>query len=303
MQRAMIKRRSSKLRRIEKDILPYFFISPAIILLIILTFIPFLEAIRMSFTACNLFRPGSENRYVGLDNYITMLQNPDFYRVLLNTIVFTIFSITISLLISLVAALALNEKIRGVNVFKTIVLLPWVIPPVAAALIWQQLFDSNFGVINYLLTVTGLSTKYEAFLANPQLVLYSLAIIAVWKYSPFLIVGLLAGLQAIPEHLYEAAKVDGAGRWQRFLNVTLPGIKPILFILLMLQIIWRFNHFDIVWILTGGGPGVSSHLVSTYAYEYAFRFYDFARGSTVAVISLVLILILTYFYVRRTKIW
>ena len=167
-------------------------------------------------------------------------------------------------------------------------MIPWIVPPVTAGLIWLTLYDPNSGVLNQIIKAIGL--RPIEWLGNSNIVLFSLIIVAVWKYSPFMIVGLLAALQAIPEHLYEAADVDGASTFQKFSFITFPMLLPTTTVLLVLGSIWRAGHFDLVYMLTGGGPAEASELFATYAFQKTIDRLEAGMGSTVAILGVLGIL-------------
>jgi ABC-type sugar transport system permease subunit len=277
---------------------PYLFIAPAGILLIAVFAIPTIWAIGMSLFEYNLI--GTDRPFVGLDNYINLLTNDRvFWRSVRVTIVWTFISVSLEYVIALVIAVLLNEagKLRGG--FRAVTALPWAVPPVIAALIWSTMYDPHIGVLNQVLQPMGLIRSPKTWLAEPGLVLPSLIAVVLWKYTPFMILALLAGLQSIPEDLYDAAAVDGANLLQRFRYVTLPLLMPVTTVVLTLGVIWRAKHFDIVWALTKGGPGSTSELLTINAYRRVIMSFQAGVGSAVAVILAIGLLGFMIYMLRR----
>jgi multiple sugar transport system permease protein len=265
--------------------------------------IPFLDAIRLSFTA----RQGSENVVVGFDNYVNLFSDSFFRTAVANTFVYTAWAEVFKVAAGLVAALLLHHLRRGRAVVTGLVLLPWVIPTVVTAVSWRSLFDPIFGSLNHVLTATGigplLATLHivpewpAAWLSDPDLAMASVIMVNVWKGIPFFAINFLVGLKAIDSQLYEAAAVDGASAWRRFIHVTLPGLRYVILVTVLLSTIWTFNNFDLVWLLTQGGPGSSTALYTIFAYQTAILQLQLGLGSAAAIfllpVSALLIWILT----------
>ena len=275
--------------------IPYFFIAPSVIVMIAIVAFPLGQVVVLSFQKYNFL---SDPEFVGMKNYYYILfKDPYFWTVVKNTVIWTVVSVFVQYVYSLGVALLLNQGIRMRNFFRGIMLLPWIVPPVTAGLIWLTLYDSNNGILNQIITALGFSPV--DWLANSNIVLFSLMLVAIWKYSPFMIVGLLAAIQAIPEHLYEAADVDGASTIQKFIYVTFPMLLPTTTVLIVLGSIWRAGHFDLVYMLTGGGPGEASELFATYAFQKTIDRLEAGMGATVAILGVLGILVLIWYFVRR----
>jgi ABC-type sugar transport system permease subunit len=236
---------------------------------------------------------------VGIENYIKLARDEDFLVSLVNTSILTVVTVPVSFIIGLGLALFLNQNIKGRGVFRTLWFLPYAMTPVITALLWNQLFDGSYGVFNAILHDLGLIQSNIHFLEDPQLALWSIMIVIMWMFTPFFTITLLAGLQGIPPTLFEAAKIDGANTFQVFRWITLPGLRAIAVTVLIVQTIWRFNHFDVVWVLTRGGPGVSSQLINTYSYMEALVFYKMAYGMTISVVSTAIMFVFTCVYIKK----
>lgn len=285
-------RRRRQLRRTTES---YAFLSPTIVLLVVLMMVPIVIVIGYSFQDNVILNSSPE--FVGIANYVEILTDPGFWRATGNTLFFTLTSVAAHLVLGLCFAMMLNSPLLGRvarSIFRALYILPWLFTVAVIAVLWRMLLAPN-GVINFLL-----STDIE-WLASPQLALGTVTFINIWAGYPFFMVSLLAGLQGIPGDLYEAATVDGAGSAQRFWNVTLPQLRPIIVSLVLLDLIWTSQQFALIWMTTGGGPIDVTEVLSTFTYKLAFAEYDFSLAATSAVLVLLMSMVLAVFYVRHQK--
>lgn len=286
---------SKRRRQLRRTAESYAFLSPTIILLFVLMIIPIVMVIGYSLQDSAII--GKSAQFVGVDNYVSVLGNPSFWNATRNTIIFTVTSVAAHLIIGLGFALMLNNTLMGAvprAIFRGLYVLPWLFTVAVIAVLWRMLLAPN-GVINFLL-----SSDIE-WLASPQLALGTVTFINIWAGYPFFMVSLLAGLQGIPSDLYEAATVDGAGPVQRFWNVTVPQLRPIIVSLVLLDLIWTSQQFALIWMTTGGGPINVTEVLSTFTYKLAFAKYDFSQAATSAVLVLLMSMVLAVFYVRHQK--
>ena len=235
-------------------------------------------------------------RKVGIGAKFVVL-DPGFWKATGNTVFFSVVSVAAHLVLGLGFAMMLNSRLLGTvtrTVFRALYVLPWLFTAAVIAVLWRMLLAPN-GVINFLL-----NTNIE-WLASPQLALGTVTFINIWAGYPFFMVSLLAGLQGIPQDLYEAATVDGATAWQRFWNVTVPQLRPIIISLVLLDLIWTSQQFALIWMTTGGGPIDVTEMLSTFTYKLAFAKYDFSLAATSAVLVLLMSMVLAVFYVRHQK--
>jgi multiple sugar transport system permease protein len=282
-------------RKRRKSLESYGFLAPTLILLIVLMVIPIVMVVGYSFMDNVILNRSPE--FVGLDNYVTILTDSAFLNAISNTLIFTITSVVAHLILGLTFAMLLNSELIGRiprAIFRALYILPWLFTAAVIAVLWRMLLAPN-GVINFLL-----NSDVE-WLASPELALGSVTFINIWAGYPFFMVSLLAGLQGIPAELHEAARVDGASGIQRFFNVTIPQLRPIIVSLVLLDLIWTSQQFALIWMTTGGGPINVTEVLSTYTYKLAFAKYDFALASTSAVLVLVMSMVLAFFYVRHQK--
>ncbi len=277
----------------------FLFIAPIVILMTVFIGWPFFKALYTSMTIRTLAR---ETKFVWFDNYIRLYQDPYYLQAVENTIVFTSGSVFFKLLLGLCAALLLHSQKRWRNLLTGLILLPWIIPSVVQALAWRSILDPLFGGLNPILQGLGLISQPLSWLADPRLAMMSVIAVNVWAGIPFFTVNMLAGLQSIDNELYEAAQIDGANAWQRFVSITLPGLRYVVAVATLLSTIWTFNGFETIFLLTGGGPGNVTKVYAVMAYEKAIRGLQFGPGTAVAFsltpVLAVFILILAR-YMRR----
>jgi multiple sugar transport system permease protein len=276
---------------------PYGFLSPTIVLLIILMLTPIVMVI--GYSVLDRVVTTNDSTFVGFDNYAQVLTDPVFFTAVRNTAFFAGVSVVVHFVLGLGFALLLNTKLLGARtkaLFRMVYILPWLFTAAIIAVLWRLLLSPN-GVVNYLL-----QTDVE-WLANSDLALPTVTFINIWAGYPFFMVSLLAGLQGIPQDLYEAATVDGASWRQRFVHVTLPQLRPIIISMALLDFIWTTQQFALIWLTTGGGPIVATEVFTTFTYKLAFASYDFSVAAASAVLVLLLSMVLAFFYVRHQKAW
>ncbi len=285
------------LREIIAHWADYAYVLPALIVMGLVIVYPLFDVLRLSFFYTSPY--GGAERFVGLDNYREAIADPNFGLVLRNTIVWTVFSTIFAIILGLLAALALVRPIRFRGIFRSILFIPYIISAVTAAFLWKWLYHADFGVISGMLIGAGAIKLPIKFIDSTALVMPSIIVANVWKEFPFAMIMFLAGLQAIPEHLYNAAKVDGAGRWRRFTDITIPQLMPVLTITSILLIIANINAFTIVWVLTGGGPAYQSQIFITHLYSVAFvGSPHFELAAALGVLIFLALMIFAIIYIR-----
>jgi multiple sugar transport system permease protein len=282
----------------------YALLLPAGILIAVLVGFPFLRALWLSFHDKLLGKQDAP--WIGLRNYTSLLGDHIFWQAVKNTFVFTVGSIVCKLVIGLVVALILNEALPLRGLWRSIVMLPYAMPTLVSVLVWKWMYNDVSGVLNYLLTQTKIIDHPVLWLSDPGRAMPAVIAVNVWRGFPFFVITILAGLQAVPQELYDAAKVDGAGIWARFWKVTLPGILPVMAVTTLFSTILTFNDFSIIWILTQGGPGNATNVLSTLTYNIAIRGYQLGKGVAISVLMLpiliVLILILNRYINQREEL-
>ncbi len=266
------------------------FLLPLFVLVVALIAYPFYRAIWLSFTDKLV---GYPERFVGLKNYLYLIYDDGFRGVVRNSFIFTLGSVALKLLTGLGMALVLNAIWRWRNFFRGLFLLPWITSTVIIALTWRWMFDSfpGRGFFNSVLLDAGLLSRPIAFMATAEGAMLAVIVANWWRGFPFFGVCYLAGMQSIPLELYDAASVDGAGPWQRFWHVTLPGLKHIMIVTVLLSFIWTINDFNIIYVMTRGGPGTATQVFATYSYEVAFNQLRWGRGVTISIFLVPLLIV------------
>ena len=296
---------STRRFRLPRDAaLGYLLLAPAALLLLLLVAYPFLTAVVMSLQRKLIGQ--AEAPFIGLGNYAALLSDPVFWTVVRNVLIFAGTSVFFKLIIGTVVALALNESMPARGIVRSIMILPWALPTLVAVLIWMWMYSDVAGVFNHILMGSGVVERPVLFLSDPVLAMISVIAVNVWRGFPFFTITLLAGLQTVGGDLYDAAKVDGAGIVARFRHVTLPGLAPVMAVVTLLSTIFTLNDFAIIWLLTRGGPGNATDVLSTLTYKVAIRGLELGKGVAVSVLMLplliVLIVLLTRFINKREDV-
>jgi multiple sugar transport system permease protein len=284
--------------RIAEHRTDYLYVVPALGVMLVVIAYPIYYTIHLSFFRTPPSLAMSEKIFVGLENYRTILASQTFHDVTINTVIWTVWSTFFAIVLGFGAALVLNREFIGRGFLRGLLLIPFVISAVAASYIWRWIYHSDFGVLGALLIQLGVTDQKLNLLDDVDRVLPALIVVNVWKEFPFAMIMILAGLQTVPDQLLRAARVDGAGPFQCFRHVTLPHLKGVLIVTVLLLFVANLNHFTIPWIMTGGGPAGASDIWVTSIYQIAFGRIRFGIASAYSVILFIVMVILGYFYVR-----
>ena len=276
----------------NQTFIAYALIAPAAIYILAIVAWPLAETIRLSFTNSSL--AGEE--YIGFENYEKMLGSKKFNKIVIRTFVWMFFSVSFKLLIGLIGATLLNANLPGRSMFRVLIMPPWIVPIAIGMLGWLWLYNGYFGIIAGVGMKTGILDGPFGFLAYKQSAFISTIIADVWVGTPMVTIFFLAAMQGVPKDLYEAAYCDGASRWHRFFKITLPQITPVIITMALLSAIWTFNSFEIIWILTEGGPRGATTTLIIDTYKMALGNYKFGRGAARAVVVMILLTIFAAFY-------
>lgn len=284
--------------RLDRPYVPYMFLMPALLASVVIVLVPIVYAISLSFMNYNLARP-SEIGFVGIANYRNVWRDEVFLISFRNTFVWILGVILLQLILGFITAIILNMHFRFRGVIRAMILIPWVTPSVITGLLWRWMYDGNSGVINDLLVRARIIDRFVPWLAQSSTAMIAIMVALMWQGFPFFAIMILAGLQAIQQELYEVADVDGATTWQKFAKITFPLLLPILLTTILLRTIWVANSLDIIFIMTGGGPGYNSYTLALYSYIKAYRGLDFGYAGAIAVYLTLLILVVVIIYVIR----
>ena len=275
------------------------FTLPVIVMMTVLLFVPMGYQLYLALFDTSLKNP--KPVFIFLDGYIKMFKDPVTLKVFYNAAVWTVTVVILQFLVGFWAALTLSGKFFGRTILRGFVIIPWVIPGTVAAMIWRLVYDAQLGFLNTILRNLGLMQGYVDWLGTPRLAMGAAILVAVWKGFGFSALMYMAGLQGIPMELYEAASVDGTNKIQQFFYITLPSMKNIIGTTLIMTSIWTFNYFEIIYVLTKGGPLNATQIPPTYIYELMFRNFNLGASSRLAVISLIMMGAVSVFYIRNIK--
>lgn len=274
-------------------------LAPALTVLTTFVFFPVVYVVFLSFLDWDLISP--DKKFVGLDNYVDLARSGEFRAVLLRTVVYSAATAAITLPLALLLAVFLNQKFRGRNIYRTVLSSPFAVPLVGSAVIWLWLYDPSYGLINYLLGLVGI--QGPTWLESSSTALLSVIIVSVWHYVGYYALLFLVGLQDIPAELYEAARIDGAGKWTEFWNITLPLLSPTILFASTVSVIQSFQVFDQVYVLTRGGPANSTTTLIFYLYEQGFQFFKIGTAAAVSVFLLLSLIIFTVLHMHLSRRW
>lgn len=286
--------RARAARRRRDHLLFAAFVAPNFFFLLVFAYWPVIYNIFLSLTDWDMVSP--VRNLVGLDNYTGLLTDPDFLGTLWTTVLFVVGVVVGSLVLGLATALLLNQRLRGRNAVRTLTFAPYVLSGAAVGTLWLFIFDPNYGLIRPLLAPLGLTAP--AMMTDSDWALFGLILVYLWKTTGFVAVVYLAGLQGLPKDVFEAAALDGANAWTRLRRIVLPLLSPVTFFLLVICTISTFQAFDVIAVMTGGGPGTSTSILSWFIYDQGFRSFDAGRASASAMIMFVVLLVITGFQAR-----
>lgn len=285
----------------KKNYTRWLFVLPAIIIVLALFVYPIISSFYFSFTNKNLIRPTYD--FVGLDNYIAVLKDKGFWNAFLNSLKWTIFSLGGQLLVGFTAALALNKVKHLKGFYKTLLIIPWAFPSIVIAFSWQWILNGVYGFLPNILVQLGLCDTPPQFLTDRVLAFVVLVFINIWFGAPMIMVNVLAALQTVPQDQYEAAEIDGAKGWQSFLYITVPHIKVVTGLLVVLRTVWIFNNFDLIYLITGGGPAGATQTVPVYAYDMGWGTKLLGKSSAVTVLLFIFLMAVCVAYFAVLTHW
>ncbi len=283
----------------SERLLPYVLLAPAFVVTLVIVFMPMVQAVWTSFYDLILFKPNA-SKFVGFGNYVKLFNDPVFWAALWNTLLWIGLTVPLQMGLGLLTALLLNREFPWRGLARALIIIPWALPSVVIALMWRWIYDPNTGVLNDILIYLSVVQAAVPWLADPKVAIYAIIATLTWQGFPFFAVMILAGLQGIPKSQYEAASIDGASSWRQFLHITLPGIAPVLATAGLLRVIWVANSMDVIFVMTGGGPGYATYTLPLYAFIKARQNLDFGYGTSIAVTFTILLGAFVVLYLART---
>ncbi len=282
-------------------------IAPATLLLLFILAYPVLQSLGFAFFRRDLLKPELGTDFVGFENFIWLADYDRFWLALQNSVLLTVVTVTLELPLAMIVALMLAEPFRGVGIVRGLFILPWAIPTIVTAFIWRGMLSPQYGLVNQTISelLSFFSGQRQAFqfdwFASSTFAMIGVIMVYIWKGFPFVFLVLLAGLQSLPRELSEAAKIDGASSWQEFWSITVPHLRPVIMIVVILRTITVFNWFDLVWLLTGGGPQDATLVLPILVYNRAFVAFQVGRAAVITAVMFVILAILTYFFLAQQR--
>ena len=277
----------------------FVFLAPAVLFLLITSVYPLLNSLRLSFFSWNMMIPFSRPQWFGLGNYTRLLGDQEFWNSVKATFTFVLAAVSIELVLGMVLAILATSNVHAMGPIRTILLFPLMMTPVVAGVLWRNLFHSSYGVINNIIGLVGIPA--QTWLGNPAQALPAVITVEIWQQLPVVAFVLAAGISSLPVDMYKAAAVDGASWWQSFRMITLPLLKPVVLVVLLLRIMDAFKVFDIVFMLTYGGPGQKTEVLSLLIYKTGLKFLQIGQASAMSWLFLVFIFIISFFFIRELQ--
>ncbi len=274
----------------------YLLVGPLVLWLVVTIVVPLAYSVYLGFTDAGVIGTGAN--FTGLENYATVFGDPEFRSAFGRSLVWAVGGAVVQTVLAFAAALALNQAFRGRRFARTWIILSWIIPTIVIAILWRWMLNASYGVINFIVTSVGIADAPIDFLGSPKWALPTVIAINAWRWFPFLALLILAGLQSIPKEYYEAAEVDGASAIQRFFSITMPQLQPVLYVVGLIGTLWAFNIFDVIWLLTQGGPSGSTQTLPVLIYDKAFNGFALGEASAISVVLCAFLLIFSLVYIR-----
>lgn len=286
----------------RETITGYLMILPAVSYIAVIAMYPLMRTFVLSLFGMQLQIPNS-SKFIGLSNYVAIASDSRFWVAVGHTLYFVFFSVGLELFVGFAMALLMNKQIFGRGIIRASILIPWAIPPSIAAMMWTFMYNDQFGVVSDILQRIGIISSSQPLLGSSSTAMWCAIVSDVWKTSPFVALLILSGLQTIPKELYQAAEVDGAGKIYSLYKITIPIVSPTIIVALIFRTMDALRIFDLIFVMTNGGPGNSTETLSVYAYKILFRNLDFGMGSAVAVTIFVFVFVisLVYIYLLRKR--
>ncbi len=276
------------------------FLLPAVAFLVFTSLYPLVYALILTLFRWDL-KISPIKKFIGLDNYTHAAQDIEFHNSIIVTLTFVIVTVLVETVLGMAIALLVTREVRGARVVRSLLLIPMVMTPVVVGVLWRMLFNPDFGLFNYLLSLFGADPTKLLWLGSPDLALWAVMITDIWEWTPFVVLCFVAGLTSLPVDLTKAARVDGASGWQTFWGVTLPLMKPVILVVVLLRFLDAFKVVDTIYVMTYGGPGNATKLLSFFIYETGLKYFNIGYASTVSWIFIALMFILTYYFIRERQ--
>lgn len=283
----------------RERLMSWLFVSPALLFLLLTSVYPLLYSLRLSFFSWNMSVPNSQPLFIGLRNYSRLFSDPAFLGSLRTTLIFVTVAVALEFLLGMALALLVTARVRGTGLMRTMLLVPLMMTPVVAGVLWRTLYHSTYGAINYFIGLVNIAP--QTWTGNPDQALAAVITVEIWQQLPVVVFILAAGIQSLPLDFYKAALVDGASGWQIFREITLPLLRPVILVVLLLRIMDAFRIFDIIYTLTFGGPGRVTEVLSLLIYKNGLQFFQIGKASAMSWLFLLFIFLISIFFIRALQ--
>ena len=274
-------------------------ILPAILVMGVFTVYPLFEGLRIAFTNSHLLKEST--RYIGIQNFIRLLSDEIFWLSLYHSVLLTVAVVFLQFVLGLILALAMNQNLPGMSLFKSIIMASWVIPVAATVILFKFLAQPDIGLINIIIRTLGIEDLNRYWLGDPDVALPFIMLLHLWRNVPFYGIAFLAAMQAIPKSFYEAAEIDGARAWHKFWHITLPGIRKMVIVMVTIHVLWTFNNFDFVYLATGGGPVNATDVLPVYVYRQCWNSYTIGYGASIGTVMLLMLMLYFIIFIKISE--
>ncbi len=274
-------------------------ILPAILVMGVFTVYPLFEGLRIAFTNSHLLKEST--RYIGIQNFIRLLSDEIFWLSLYHSVLLTVAVVFLQFVLGLILALAMNQNLPGMSLFKSIIMASWVIPVAATVILFKFMAQPDIGLINIIIRTLGIEDLNRYWLGDPDVALPFIMLLHLWRNVPFYGIAFLAAMQAIPKSFYEAAEIDGARAWHKFWHITLPGIRKMVIVMVTIHVLWTFNNFDFVYLATGGGPVNATDVLPVYVYRQCWNSYTIGYGASIGTVMLLMLMLYFIIFIKISE--
>jgi len=290
------------MRMKRKQLAPYLYIAPAFIYLFVLWVFPFLYSLILSFQKWELASLDTQRRFVGFKNYIEIVKDPEFWNGINRTLVYVCSAVGLEFVIGLGIALLICKQLKGMGLFRRFILIPFIIAPAVVGLMWMWMYNPELGIFNHFIRTLGIDKQGFIWTGDPSIAMFSLVLADIWQWTPFVILLFVAGIVSLPSDPFDAARIDGASRWQIFKYITLPMLKPVMMVILLIRTMTAFKFIDKIFILTHGGPASTTEVLGFYIYRVSFMHFRMGYGAALSYVMFIIVIALCLIIIRFLRV-
>jgi len=286
----------------RRQLAPYLYITPAFIYLFVLWVFPFLYSLILSFQKWELASLDTQRRFVGLKNYIEIVKDPEFWNGINRTLVYVCSAIGFEFVMGFAIALLVSKQLRGMGVFRRFILVPFIVAPAVVGLIWMWMYNPELGILNHFIRTLGIHDRGLIWTGDPSTAMFSVVLADIWQWTPFVILLFVAGIVSLPSDPFDAARIDGASRWQIFKYITLPMLRPVMMVILLIRTMTAFKFIDKIFVLTHGGPASTTEVLGFYIYRVSFMHFRMGYGAALSYVMFIIVMALCLMVIRFLRV-